>query len=148
MLYRPYRSVSIAGGVGLRPRGIGTSHPIDLGCVAAYGLTPRGSVAYSRTVRRLEQTLSALLLVGWLFVLPPGITSIPPADFRAAGSRPLAEWNQIQAFDTAQACEAFRKSVTGDVLLQPHLSPSVEERAMAYTQGRCVPSETIYPPAK
>ena len=49
---------------------------------------------------------SALALLGWYLMVPQVKPNTGKVDFKA----PLAQWNQMGAFDTATACEKERDS--------------------------------------
>ena len=89
----------------------------------------------------LTRTLPALLLGGWLSMLPPLDKDLVPDDTAS-----IAKWNQTSTHDTAKACQ--------DELLQAlapfsHPRHAVDKLAKElYTHARCVPAEQIYPPAQ
>jgi len=71
-------------------------------------------------------------------------------------TKPLAQWEQVQAFDAAEACERYRsertKSLTADAAA--YMSKKGETPAGSFSDRwaallalyRCVPADHIYPP--
>lgn len=77
--------------------------------------------------------LTAVLLGGWLLMIAPGHENTrDPA-------KPVSQWVQMFAYDTAADCEAQRV----DFLSK---APESGQRLLA-ERTRCVPAEHIYPPA-
>ncbi len=76
--------------------------------------------------------LTILLACGWLLMLP-----FKTGDQKADPSRPISEWTQDRAFDTAKECENHRSRL----LQLPELPQEARERAYIY--ARCLPSDWI-----
>lgn len=98
------------------------------------------------------------LLGGWLLMQPPTTLPTPTAkgviDLDALSDdaqAPLEKWTQIRAFDTAEACEAFRDKYTIIGTPTPCATATYfydpATRTIKPMTARCVPSEYIYPPA-
>lgn len=81
---------------------------------------------------------ASVLLAGWLLMVPPPKdgpdgTRVPDLD------KPVAEWIQGRAYDSADACEEMRA-------VGWNLEGAPPER-LAFTRGsRCVPAEHVYKP--
>ena len=79
-----------------------------------------------------------MLVAGWLLMVPPPKegpdgTKVPDLD------KPVAEWIQGRAYDSADACEEMRA-------VGWNLEGATPER-LAFTRGsRCVPAEHVYKP--
>jgi len=83
---------------------------------------------------------TAVLVAGWLLMVPlpkdgPDGTRVPDLD------RPVAEWIQGKAYDTAEACEEMRE-------IGRNLEGATPERLAFTRASRCVPAEHLYPPKK
>ena len=82
--------------------------------------------------------LASLLVAGWLLMVPPPKdgpdgTKVPDLD------KPVSEWIQGRAYDSAEACEEMRA-------VGWNLEGATPER-LAFTRGsRCVPAEHVYKP--
>ena len=86
----------------------------------------------------MKSCLGALLLCGWLLMMPPaGQGDKPDVD------APMKEWDQRAAYDTAKDCE------TGKLSAFKTATPNTMNDRLKnrYTEMRCVPAEHIYPPA-
>jgi hypothetical protein len=112
--------------------------------------------------------LGAVLLAGWLLMLPP-ITADPkrPGQVGEAvrSELPVTDWEQYSAYDSAEQCERAREEIIG---ARGSRSESADERAekpdapayirngadhtfrmsMQARYSRCVPPELVYPPRK
>jgi hypothetical protein len=103
-----------------------------------------------KVLNRLE--LAALLLGGWLLMLP-----------RSDLSAPVQTWKQEEAFDTARACEDAKNEGLSNLLRlkeasiragtagKPAFKKSDDELQRGiddFRNARCVPAQHIYPPVQ
>ena len=91
--------------------------------------------------------LSSVLLGGWLLMLPPIGTGE-----HAQRSRPLTQWGQSEAFDTARECEEARmkyylEALKADKPTQQH-KPNEVDDADRLRRAVCVPPSVVYPRPK
>ena len=86
----------------------------------------------------MKARLAALLLCGWLLMMPPAGEGDKP-DHAA----PMKEWDQRAAYDTDKDCE------NGKISAYKAATPTTmnERLKNRYMEMRCVPAEHIYPPA-
>ena len=91
-----------------------------------------------------RSVLGAVLLGGWLLMLPQGDLSVP-----------VRTWKQEEAFDSARACEKARRETLSNLLRVPTpFSPAFEASNEKFRKGveqyknaRCVPAQSVYPSA-
>ena len=81
---------------------------------------------------------ASILLAGWLLMVPPPKdgpdgTRVPDLD------KPVAEWIQGRAYDSADACEEMRA-------VGWNLEGATPERLAFTRASRCVPAEHLYKP--
>ena len=88
---------------------------------------------------------------GWLLMHPPVFQQ--DSRYFVNAYRPVSRWHHAEAFDTAAACEQTLQFWISE---QDRAARTYEQNgkteaearawARAFTLGRCVPSEAVYPP--
>ncbi len=78
---------------------------------------------------------AVILLGGWLLMAAP-MVGPDRAHQTADTDAPLTRWKQVEAFDTARACE-------DELATAPQFHASVVAFHWSY---KCVPAESVYPP--
>ena len=92
----------------------------------------------ARRTERVRCRHAAILLAGWLLMVPPPKdgpdgTRVPDLD------KPVEEWIQGRAYDSADACEEMRA-------VGWNLEGATPERLAFTRASRCVPAEHLYKP--
>lgn len=98
---------------------------------------------------------AAFLLSGWLLMQPP--LDRPPnssaAKWKVVLDVPIRDWEQVRAFDSAEACESERLSEF--LMAQESIRMSLRTGLPLYPvfsdqayRSRCIPADHIYPPKK
>jgi len=90
-----------------------------------------------------------IVLGGWLLMMPT-TRERPDGRFEVA-DKPVSQWEQFRAFDTAKECEATLAGVNStDPSPADHrpgpFATDYEAHRAASRSGRCVPAEHVYPP--
>ncbi len=91
---------------------------------------------------------TAILLSGWVLMSPPldRSPSSASADWKVNLSAPISQWEQVRAYDSAEACESDRQNriaLAQDMASRfPGLAPPPDGSRYL----RCVPADSIYPP--
>jgi hypothetical protein len=85
---------------------------------------------------------AALALVGWYLMLPP----IPTDRLLVNTDAPISKWEQYQAFDSAQECEATNLYIHKEarkVRRDRRVHPATLDDAMAeqYINGECIEAD-------
>ncbi len=103
---------------------------------------------------------SVVLLSGWLLLAPPYMKGCLRGGYNDA-SAPLAKWEQLAVFDTAEECQdvlftvkerigdmAPENAAKGDAAKLDKLNRLKSLTVSKVEAARCVPAEHIYPPAQ
>lgn len=107
---------------------------------------------------RVIPPVGTVLLSGWLLMFPQ--LDIPPNsksvdEWKILSGAPITDWEQVGAYDSAQACEDAREAgiqkTQKDRNEEPLEIRGISPRWLFSVQAiksRCVPADHIYPPKK
>lgn len=92
---------------------------------------------------------AALLLSGWLLMLPPTEGS-PSKDYGIRSDLPVTQWHQESAHDVAKDCEELKVTIIQSLIKRFEATGdrSASASANVYAEARCIPADHIYPPKK
>ena len=104
------------------------------------------SLGWLATIALVGVPLVAEAECGWLLMLPdsPESTGSLNATQRDAWRRkPLSQWHQEGAYDSAADCEGIRLSVGGSLPLEQMRDREVARRFALFRDGRCLPASVV-----
>ncbi len=91
-----------------------------------------------------------ILFSGWLLMYPP-LTDRPypfPAARVVNPSAPISQWEQLNAYDSAEACESDRQSRIATAQDMASRLPGLAPPPGGLLYLRCVPADSVYPPLR